>query len=57
MTEPVFMFNIGVFGVKQKGSFTGRDYIDPNNGEKINGGLIRARRIEKEAAYKIYGKS
>lgn len=57
MTEPVFMFNIGVFGVKPKESFTGRDYIDPTNGEKINGGLIRARRIEKEEAYKLYGKS
>jgi hypothetical protein len=57
MTEPVFMFNIGVFGVKPKESFTGRDYIDPTNGEKISGGLIRAKRIEKEEAYKLYGKS
>ena len=57
MSEPVFMFNIGVFGVKPKDSFTGRDYIDPTNGEKLKGGLIRARRIEKEEAYKLYGKS
>lgn len=57
LTEPVFMFNIGVFGVKSKESFTGRDYIDPSNGEKLKDGLIRARRIEKEEAYKLYGKS
>lgn len=56
-TEPVFMFNIGVYGLKPKESFTGRDYIDPTNGEKLKDGLIRARRIEKEEAYKLYGKS
>jgi hypothetical protein len=54
---PLFMFNIGVFGIKPKESFTGRDYIDPRGGEKLEGGLIRARRIEKEEAYKLYGKS
>jgi hypothetical protein len=57
MTEPVFMFNIGVFGVKPEKSFTGRDYIDPANGETIKGGLIRAKRIEVKEAYKLYGKS
>ena len=56
-TEPVFMFNIGVFAVAPKESFTGRDYIDPTNGEKLKDGLIRAKRIEKEQAYKLYGKS
>ena len=54
---PLFMFNIGVFGIKPKESFTGRDYIDPTNGEKLKDGLIRARRIEKDEAYKLYGKS
>lgn len=57
MTEPVFMFNIGVYGIKSEESFTGRDYIDPVNGEKIKDGLIRAKRIEKEEAYKLFGKS
>jgi hypothetical protein len=57
MTEPVFMFNIGVFGVKPEKSFTGRDYIDPANGEKLKDGLIRAKRIEVKEAYKLYGKS
>jgi|SRR5215204_4801805 len=54
---PIFMFNIGVFGIKANEAFTGRDYIDPANGEKLKDGLIRARRIEKEEAYRIYGKS
>lgn len=57
MTEPVFMFNIGVFGIDHTASFTGRDYIDPANGEKIKGGFIRARRIDMNEAYKLYGKS
>ena len=54
---PLFMFNIGVFGIKPKENFTGRDYIDPTNGEKLKDGLIRARRVEKEEAYKLYGKT
>lgn len=57
LTEPVFMFNIGVYGIKSEESFTGRDYIDPANGEKLDGDLIRARRIEKDEAYKLYGKT
>lgn len=56
-SETVFMFNIGVFGIKPEASFTGRDYIDPASGEKLKDGLIRARKIGKEEAYKLYGKS
>jgi hypothetical protein len=57
MTEPVFMFNIGVFGVNPAESFTGREYVDPMNGEKMKDGLIRAKRINTDEAYKLYGKS
>ena len=57
LSEPVFMFNIGVFGINASEGFTGRDYIDPLGGEKLKDGLIRARRIEVKEAYKLYGKS
>jgi len=57
LTEPVFMFNIGVFGVNPGASFTGRDYIDPVRGEKMKDGLIRARRLNVDEAYKLYGKT
>ena len=57
LAEPVFMFNIGVYELMSKKEFSGRDYIDPANGEKLKDGLIRARRIEKEEAYKLYGRS
>ncbi len=57
LTEPVFMFNIGVYPLNPKAETTGRDYIDPNNGEKLKDGLIRVPRISGENAYKIYGKS
>jgi hypothetical protein len=57
LSEPVFMFNIGVFGIHPSEKFTGRDYIDPQGGEKLSGGLIRARRIEVKEAYKLYGNS
>ena len=57
LTEPVFMFNIGVFGINPAKDFSGRDYIDPLGGEKLKDGLIRARRIEVKDAYRLYGKS
>lgn len=57
LSEPVFMFNIGVFGLNPSKGFTGRDYVDPAGGEKLRDGLIRARRVGKKEAYKLYGKS
>jgi hypothetical protein len=56
-TEPVFMFNIGVYNLDPKAETTGRDYIDPNHGENLQDGLIRVPRITGKNAYKIYGKS
>ena len=57
LTEPVFMFNIGVFRINPTEDFSGRDCIDPLGGEKLKDGLIRARRIELKEAYRLYGKS
>lgn len=56
-TEHVFMFNIGVYGLNPKAATTGRDYIDPDQGENLKDGLIKVRRISGENAYKIYGRS
>ena len=57
LSEPVFMFNIGVFRLNPSKDFSGRDYVDPIGGEKLGNGLIRARRLEMKEAYKLYGKS
>ncbi len=57
LTEPLYMFNIGVFGLNPAESFTGRDYIDPLRGEKHKDGLIRAQRLDGKRAYALYGKS
>ena len=57
LSEPVFIFSVGVFKVNPDEDFTGRDYIDPRGGEKIGNGLIRARRIGEKEARSLYGKS
>jgi len=57
VTDAVFMFNIGVFQIDQRKSFTGREYVDPLGGQKLEGGLIRARRMTDEQAYRLYGKT
>jgi hypothetical protein len=51
---PVFMFNMQLGGISPGMPTGGRDYLDPN-GEKLSGGLIRARRIGQAEAYKLYG--
>jgi hypothetical protein len=55
LTGPVFMFNMQVVGLDAAAAVGGRDYVDPSNGAKLAGGLIRARRLEKSEAYKLYG--
>ena len=32
-----------------------RDYVDPLGGEALGGGLVRARRLAKSQAYRMYG--
>jgi len=50
-----FMFNVAVFGLDGTKNFSGRDYIDPLNAEKLGDGRLRARRIEYKEALKLYG--
>lgn len=53
--EPSFLFNIHVLNVRpDSGLKTGRVYVDPN-GEKLDGGLVRARRITYGEANRLYG--
>jgi hypothetical protein len=55
LTEKAFIFNIHVMNIApERGEPTGRVYLDPS-GEKLAGGLIRARRLDYEEAHKLYG--
>jgi hypothetical protein len=56
-SEPVFMFNIGVYPLDPKAPTTGRDYVDPQNGQNLPNGTIRVPRLTARTAYKLYGKS
>jgi hypothetical protein len=55
LTGPVFMFNLQLVGLDPGADVGGRDYVDPSNGAHLAGGLIRARRLEKDEAYRLYG--
>lgn len=57
LSEPVFMFNIGVYGLDPDAVTTGRDYVDPDHGERLPDGSLRVRRIDAKTAYRTYGKS
>jgi hypothetical protein len=53
--ESAYIFNMHVLGVNPKSpNRTGRVYVDPA-GEKIDGGLIRARILDDAEAHRIYG--
>ncbi|HUK92066.1 MAG TPA: hypothetical protein VLZ81_16825, partial [Blastocatellia bacterium] len=55
LSDRIFMFNIGVYSIDSSKSFTGREYIDPLRGDKEADGVIRARRLTSDEAYKLYG--
>ena len=55
LTDEAFIFNLHVMDVNPDPKFpTGRVYVDPE-GEKIAGGLTRARRIDYKEANQLYG--
>jgi hypothetical protein len=55
LDEPSFIFNLHVMDVRPGSTLpTARVYIDPN-GEKLAGGLTRARRIGFKEANDLYG--
>jgi hypothetical protein len=54
-SEPAYIFNLHVLDVTPGSTkTTGRLYLDPM-GEKVEGGLIRARRLEYDEANRLYG--
>ena len=55
LSETAFIFNIHVMDVTPgSAKETKRVYIDPN-GEKLSGGLVKARVLNGNEAYKLYG--
>lgn len=55
LDEPGFIFNFHVLDVRPGSKLTtGRVYVDPQ-GEKVAGGLIRARVIDFQEANRLYG--
>jgi len=56
LTQPVFMFNVGVSRVNPSLPSGDRDYVDPIGGAPVGDGLIRAARMDRKAAYAKYGR-
>lgn len=55
LAEPAFIFNIHVMDVRPgAAAATGRVYVDPQ-GERVSGGLIRAKLLEHDEVHKLYG--
>jgi hypothetical protein len=55
LSEPSFIFNLHVLQVNPDNREpTGRLYLDPE-GEKLSGGLVRARQLSYDEAHKLYG--
>jgi hypothetical protein len=56
-SDAALAFNIGLYAINPNKGFTGRDYLDPDRGEKVEGDLLRVRRLEQDEAYKLYSKA
>lgn len=54
--KPSFAFNIGVYEIDST-RYAARDYLDPDGGEKLKDGLIRARRLNHKQATNLYSKA
>ncbi len=55
LTEPAFIFNIHVLGIRPGSALpTGRIYLDPD-GEPLTGGLIKAPRVGYKEIHRRYG--
>jgi hypothetical protein len=55
LSDRVLMFNIGVYQVQPGLPFGERDYVDPLGGVDVGGGVVRAPRLDRAAAYAKYG--
>jgi len=55
LSEPAYIFNIHVFQVSPATGYrTGRVYVNPN-GEKLNGGRIRAPKLGYKECHRLFG--
>jgi hypothetical protein len=55
-SDAALAFNIGLYAINPNKGFTGRDYLDPEHGEKLEGNLLRVRRLEQDEAYRLYSR-
>ncbi len=51
----VFAFNVGLYGINPNQEFVGREYVNPEAGDRLEGGVIRAPRMTHKEAYRIFG--
>lgn len=56
-SDVAFAFNIGLYGIDPNKKLTRREYLDPAHGEKLQGDLLRVRRLEEDEAYRLYSKA
>ncbi len=54
LSNSAYVFNVHVLGYNPKKSRTGRAYLDPA-GEKIAGGLIKAKKMSSRECHRKYG--
>ena len=57
VSEVTYIFNAGIYGVNPSEGFIGREYIDPSRGQRIEGELIRVRKLNQEEAFRLYNRA
>jgi hypothetical protein len=57
VSEVTYIFNAGIYGVNASEGFTAREYIDPSRGQRIEGEMIRVRKLNQEEAFRLYNRA
>jgi hypothetical protein len=55
VSDRTFTFNVGIYGLSPDNETIYREYLDPERGENLPDGTIRAPRLSREEAYRRYG--
>jgi hypothetical protein len=57
VSEVTYIFNAGIYGVNSSKEFTGREYVDPSRGQRIEGEMIRVKKLNQEEAFRLYNRA
>ena len=57
ISDVTYIFNASIYRVNPAEGSVGREYLDPNRGERIKDGVMRVRRLRQNEAFRLYNRA